>query len=755
MGSSKRRRQQRVKVVGAQVEESIRQDAEDKKLKHVATEQLFQVDSKGGDVLAPLTKKQKLEKLQKDPLLASTRKFDASKAHKGESLAVKKLQQNPQSEQQKPKKTNKVKDLWGQDGSVKDDEQNQQLDEYVAPVVVKKTKRRKLLSSTKYNVPTVEVAAAGQSYHPDFDSHQDVMAEAVAKELEKREKKAQLQEPVTKGMSEETLQYIKQDSEEESSDSEDDEDSDRKTLKRPEKVTRAQRNKRSRHKQMELEHQMRRGEKAIIKQINASQHILQDIVKSEKEATKKQEVKKLQQEQKLEEEPLVRVAGKYTKLERETPVSFSEELTGNMRTLKPKGNPLLDRFDSLHKRNQFVIGRPKKTRKAKVVEIRREEYERTKRSILNKIRRRLVILGVIIGLLSVVAFILGGVIHGYYSNILKFHRVSGHVTLANLYFIYAAVSLTFSLHGFYIDGKWRKLQQDGNHLIMHVRTFFILGVGSWALALWLGIATLSAFGLVEVQYIASSNANLIYLTTLIMITVHLVTSPWLLRTIHRKGSQADEFFGAEFLSDIRRPRKQNGDYGDEASSSDEDEKDVRAAVQPLQLAMEGDDDEAPRSARRQPSARSASPRISSTATHAVVESRSVEPPGYHQIPFASPVFVMNPDANLPASDFWQLWKQTETTGAFSCTFANQPSRADLEQHLGAHGFHVVAAEQKDSVLQVYFYGSQYGTDTFLCEFVLLFARRFFQATFKCKERETASDFVTRFNLQDLLVVEGE
>jgi len=37
------------------------------------------------------------------------------------------------------------------------------------------------------------------------------------------------------------------------------------------------------------------------------------------------------------------------------------------------------------------------------------------------------------------------------------------------------------------------------------------------------------------------------------------------------------------------------------------------------------------------------------------------------------------------------------------------------------------------VLQVYFYGAQYGTDTvFLCEFVLLFARRFFQATFKCK-----------------------
>ncbi|GMF17780.1 unnamed protein product [Phytophthora fragariaefolia] len=56
----------------------------------------------------------------------------------------------------------------------------------------------------------------------------------------------------------------------------------------------------------------------------------------------------------------------YSKLDRETQVSFSEELTGNFRTLKPKGNPLLDRFDSLHKRNKIEIGRPKKTRKAKV-----------------------------------------------------------------------------------------------------------------------------------------------------------------------------------------------------------------------------------------------------------------------------------------------------------------------------------------------------------------------------------------------------
>ncbi|GMF17781.1 unnamed protein product [Phytophthora fragariaefolia] len=230
MGSSKRRRQQRVRAVGEQVEQSIQQDAEDKKLQHVQAEQLFQVDSKGG-AAPPLTKKQKLERLQKDPLLASSRKFDATKAHKAEALAVKKLQaQQPQPTPQ-PKKDAKLKGLWGQDGSAKDDEQNQQLDEYVAPVIAKKTKRRKLLSSTKYKVPTVEVAAAGQSYHPDFETHQDVMAEAVAKELERQDKKAKLQEPVSNGMSEETLQYIKQessDSEDSSSDSDDDDGANKK-----------------------------------------------------------------------------------------------------------------------------------------------------------------------------------------------------------------------------------------------------------------------------------------------------------------------------------------------------------------------------------------------------------------------------------------------------------------------------------------------------------------------------------------------
>lgn len=74
------------------------------------------------------------------------------------------------------------------------------------------------------------------------------------------------------------------------------------------------------------------------------------------------------------------------------------------------------------------------------------------------------------------------------------------------------------------------------------------------------------------------------------------------------------------------------------------------------------------------------------------------------------------------------------SGSFSCIFTNQPTKRDVETHLRAFGFHVVACDAKDNVLQAYFFAQQLGQPDvfFLCEFVLIYSRRFFQATFKCK-----------------------
>jgi uncharacterized membrane protein YeiH len=41
-------------------------------------------------------------------------------------------------------------------------------------------------------------------------------------------------------------------------------------------------------------------------------------------------------------------------------------------------------------------------------------------------------------------------------------------------------------------------------------------------AVWLGVSTLSAFGLIEAQYIGESGQNLIYLTTLVIVCVRML-----------------------------------------------------------------------------------------------------------------------------------------------------------------------------------------------------------------------------------------
>jgi hypothetical protein len=98
----------------------------------------------------------------------------------------------------------------------------------------------------------------------------------------------------------------------------------------------------------------------------------------------------------------------------------------------------------------------------------------------------------------------------------------------------------------------------------------------------------------------------------------------------------------------------------------------------------------------------------------------------------------------------------KSSGSFSCIFKNRPKIKEVEVHLKAQGFRIISAEVKENIMQIFFYSHQYGSDVFfLSEFVLILSRNFFQATFKCKHREIATEFVTRFNLQDLLVVEEE
>lgn len=53
--------------------------------------------------------------------------------------------------------------------------------------------------------------------------------------------------------------------------------------------------------------------------------------------------------------------------------------------------------------------------------------------------------------------------------------------LCDLYFVYGLEGVVFSLLGFYMDGKWRKLLADGYRFVMFVRAYSFLGTISCAL----------------------------------------------------------------------------------------------------------------------------------------------------------------------------------------------------------------------------------------------------------------------------------
>lgn len=137
IGGKRRRANARAKKVGAEVEESIRQDGEDQKLQYASSKELFQVDNKGGDD-GVLTKRQKLNAV--DPLIRPS-EFVSDRANRYEINRVKKLKQVQTVETKAKKPTSGGPSLlWGSDGKATPAVDATKLDEYVAPAVIKQIK---------------------------------------------------------------------------------------------------------------------------------------------------------------------------------------------------------------------------------------------------------------------------------------------------------------------------------------------------------------------------------------------------------------------------------------------------------------------------------------------------------------------------------------------------------------------------------------------------------------------------------------
>lgn len=269
--------------------------------------------------------------------------------------------------------------------------------------VKKITTLKALAPSTRAKgVVSIDVARPGQSYNPDANYHQAEIQEALRVETKRERAEKESKAPISKGLSAETRALLLGDTDSEDENDDDDHDdggnkddgadptrtTTPKLEKRPEKLTRAQRNKQKRVRAEQYEIQERKRQKKLQNAVSEAKTVAKKLKKEE--IAKEQEKKRLKQ-LKAEKE---RTKGKdvYQQLADENPigaptypVALPNELKqsgGSLRTVKPKGSLVTDRIVSLMDRDMAPKKQLKQRRrvqgKKRKIKVRGKGHEATR-----------------------------------------------------------------------------------------------------------------------------------------------------------------------------------------------------------------------------------------------------------------------------------------------------------------------------------------------------------------------------------------
>ncbi|KAL3906336.1 MAG: hypothetical protein SGILL_009311 [Bacillariaceae sp.] len=242
---------------------------------------------------------------------------------------------------------------------------------------------------------TIDVAKSGQSYNPDQQEHKSAITEALKVETKREYAQKEHKAPVSQGLKPETKALLLGDSDSEDDSDNDDDDArddgdssndDRPIQKRPEKLTRAQRNKQKRHRLGMKEFQERKRQKKLQNEAGHAKTIVKNLTKEEKaQKERKEEMEKLKTASE-------RVKGKdvYQQLAEENPrfaptypVALPSDLKkGSLRTIKPKGSLVTDRMVSMMDRNMAAKKQLKKKMRVEgkrrhKIKVRGKGYEAT------------------------------------------------------------------------------------------------------------------------------------------------------------------------------------------------------------------------------------------------------------------------------------------------------------------------------------------------------------------------------------------
>eukprot|EP00658_Telonema_sp_P-2_P012567 TRINITY_DN14784_c0_g1_i3.p1 TRINITY_DN14784_c0_g1~~TRINITY_DN14784_c0_g1_i3.p1 ORF type:complete len:301 (-),score=96.87 TRINITY_DN14784_c0_g1_i3:356-1258(-) len=203
-------------------------------------------------------------------------------------------------------------------------------------------------------VPAVEVAAAGASVVPKEEDRQRLVVKAAAQELDKQEMRQIAQaarkqhqssigaQPMLTGAlaDDVSLEFM-----------------DGVVINKPvqnKKLTRAQRNKRDRHKERLKQQEDAKKDKNKGKGLNNLGQALSQIKQKDKQQARDIAARAQSAQEKIKYFP--RKLSKHEFEEDRPEVLLQEELGGSLRSLRKESSLLKDRFQSLQKRNILAVG---------------------------------------------------------------------------------------------------------------------------------------------------------------------------------------------------------------------------------------------------------------------------------------------------------------------------------------------------------------------------------------------------------------
>ena len=203
----------------------------------------------------------------------------------------------------------------------------------------------------------VDLAKSGQSYNPDRKEHKMTIREALAVETKREKAEKEAKQSASQGMSAETRALLLGDTDtEDEEDSDDEVESDSEamemTKKRPEKMTRAQRNKQKRIRAEQYEIKERKRQKQLQHELRGVKSVNRKINKEElerKAAKEKIEQLKRESERSKGKDVYQQLADENPRYAPTYPVALPGELkTGtSLRRIKPKGSLVTDRMVSM------------------------------------------------------------------------------------------------------------------------------------------------------------------------------------------------------------------------------------------------------------------------------------------------------------------------------------------------------------------------------------------------------------------------